>query len=547
MTAHLKIMGGHLVDPANGVDEVRDLWVADGRIVAPPEAPVRPERIIDARGDVVMPGGVDVHCHIAGPKINAARRMRPEEARKGTVDRRDGLRSGTLGGVPSSFATAYRYAGLGYTTALDAAVPPLGARQVHHEFGDTPILDKAFLVLLGNNHYALDRIRDGEWERLRSFVAWLLGATRAFGVKVVNPGGVERWKEGRGNVADLDDPVEGFSVTPRQILMAIARTVDDLRLPHPMHLHGLNLGLPGNWRTTLETLKALDGHRAHLAHIQFHSYGGGRGEDVAFDSKVGPLVDEFMRQKHLTADVGQVMFGETTALTADGPVGQYLARLNGRKWYSHDVERETGCGVVPITYEDKNWVHALQWAIGLEWFLRVDDPWRIALSTDHPNGGSFLAYPELIALLMDPGHRLDTLAKLPDKVRARSGLADLPRAYSLSEVAIITRAGPARMMGLKAKGHLGVGADADVTIYRPNADKRLMFALPRYVFQRGRPVVEEGELREAPEGRTLHVERERDPGETESIVAWFEASASTRFSNFAVGDEEVAGRTIVDE
>ena len=64
---------------------------------------------------------------------------------------------------------------------------------------------------------------------------------------------------------------------------------------------------------------------------------------------------------------------------------------------------ETGCGVVPITYEDKNFVHALQWAIGLEWYLRVDDPWRIAISTDHPNGGSFLAYPQIIALLMDRG------------------------------------------------------------------------------------------------------------------------------------------------
>ena len=54
---------------------------------------------------------------------------------------------------------------------------------------------------------------------------------------------------------------------------------------------------------------------------------------------------------------------------------------------------EAGCGIVPITYEDKNVVHALQWAIGLEWYLLVEDPWRVAMSTDHPNGGSFLAYP----------------------------------------------------------------------------------------------------------------------------------------------------------
>ncbi len=220
---------------------------------------------------------------------------------------------------------------------------------------------------------------------------------------MVNPGGVETWKQGRGNVATLDDVVPHFEVTPRQILTEIARAVDELGLPHPMHLHGLNLGLPGNASTTLETLQALDGHRAHLAHIQFHSYGGNPGDLGRFDSQAGPLADYINAHPNLTVDVGQVLFGETTSMTADAAVGQYLHKVLGRKWVSHDLELETGCGIVPITYDDRNAVHALQWAIGLEWYLRVDDPWRIAMSTDHPNGGSFLAYPQIIALLDGPG------------------------------------------------------------------------------------------------------------------------------------------------
>lgn len=546
MTTWLKIAGGRVIDPANGVDAIRDLWIADGRIAEPPlDLAIRPARTLDVRGDVILPGGVDVHCHLAGPKINAARAMRPEEGRSGSIARRAGLRSGTLGSVPSSFATAYRYAGLGYTTALDAAVPPLGARHVHHEFRDTPILDKAFLILVGNNHYAMDRIREGESARLRDFLAWMLGATGAYGLKVVNPGGIERWKEGHGNVADLDDLVEGFGVTPRRILAALAQAADELALPHPVHVHGLNLGLPGNARTTLAMMEALDGHRAHLAHIQFHSYGGEPGDTSSIHAEVGPLVDYFNAHPSLTADVGQVMFGETTSLTADGPVGQYLHRVTGRKWYSHDVERETGCGVVPITYDDKNYVHALQWAIGLEWFLRVDDPWRLALSTDHPNGGSFLAYPEIIALLMDRGHRADVLARLPEKARTRTGLGDLGREYTLGEIAIITRAGPARMMGLADRGHLGAGALADLTIYRPDDDRRRMFALPRYVLKAGTVIVDDGELRIAPPGSTLRTARDHDPAEESAIAAWFDASASFRFRNFAVTEEEIAGEAPV--
>jgi formylmethanofuran dehydrogenase subunit A len=552
--SRLKIAGGHVVDPANRVDGVGDVWIEGGKVVDPPSDPsIRADRTIDARGYVVMPAGVDVHCHIAGPKVNTSRMLRPEEARRGSFPKSaaPGARSGTLGSVPSSFSTGARYAGLGYATAIDAAIAPLGARATHHEFRDTPIIDKAFLVLMGNNHYVMDRIKLGERERLKQFVAWLLGATRGFGVKVVNPGGVETWKQGGGNVARLDDIVPHFEVTPRQILIEVARAVDELGLPHPMHFHGLNLGLPGNSAITLETMQALDGHRAHFAHIQFHSYGGEPGNLGKFDSQVGPLADYLNAHPNLTVDVGQVMFGETTSMTADGPVGQYLHKVLGRKWVSHDLELETGCGIVPITYDDKNAVHALQWAIGLEWYLRVDNPWQVAMSTDHPNGGSFLAYPQIIALLMDRGHRLDTLKRLPEKVRTRCGLADLTREYTLSEIAVITRAGPARMLGLRNKGHLGVGADGDVTIYAPDDDKEKMFSLPRYLIKNGEVVLDDGELRLWLDGSTLHVSPPSDPEFDPAISEWFEASSSISFENYPVMDEEVANpravETLVEE
>ena len=546
--SRLLIKGGRVVDPAHGVDGVADVWIEGGRVVAPPTEPdARADRTIDARGYVVMAAGVDVHCHIVGPKVNLGRRLRPEEARSGSMVRSGaaGSRSGTLGSMPSSFATGALYAGMGYATAVDAAIAPLAARATHLEFADTPILDKAFLVLLGNNHYAMDRIKGGERERLRAFVAWILGATKAYGVKVVNPGGVETWKQGGGRIASLDDEVPHFGVTPRQILTEIAGAVDDLGLPHPVHMHGLNLGLPGNAGITLETMQALDGHRAHLAHIQFHSYGGSPADLGRFDSQAGPLADYVNDHPNLSVDVGQVVFGETTSMTADAAVGQYLHRVLGRKWASHDLELETGCGVVPFTYDDKNAVHALQWAIGLEWYLRVDDPWRIAMSTDHPNGGSFLAYPQIIALLMDRGHRLDTLNRLPEKVRSRSGLGDLSREYSLSEIAIITRAAPARMLGLANKGHLGPGADGDLTIYAPDDDKERMFTLPRYLIKSGEVILDDGDLRAWVYGRTLHVAPEVDPEAEPAIAEWFEASSSIAFANYPIADDEVARGSVV--
>src|SRR3954470_24920653 len=107
-SGYFKIAGGTVYDPVHGVDgERRDIWIRDGKVVERPSDPdVRPDRTFDATGLVVMPGGIDMHCHIAGPKVNTARKMRPEQKRKGEkIHRTSVMHSGTMGSVPSTFPT----------------------------------------------------------------------------------------------------------------------------------------------------------------------------------------------------------------------------------------------------------------------------------------------------------------------------------------------------------------------------------------------------------------------------------------------------------
>ncbi|VTT98485.1 formylmethanofuran dehydrogenase subunit a : Formylmethanofuran dehydrogenase subunit A OS=Pirellula staleyi (strain ATCC 27377 / DSM 6068 / ICPB 4128) GN=Psta_0063 PE=4 SV=1: Amidohydro_3 [Gemmataceae bacterium] len=547
--ALIKLANGTVHDPANGIDgEVRDIWIEAGKVVAPPTDPdAVVERVHDLTGLVVMPGGVDMHAHIAGPKVNVARKLRPEDRRDNAPFRRTKLlRSGTLGSTPTTFATGYLYAGLGYTTVFDAAIPPLGARHTHEEFHDTPVIDKGFFVLVGNNHYVMDQLGRGEFDRVRAFCGWLLHATRGYALKVVNPGGVEVWKQGKNGMTGLEDVVPGFGVSPRQIVTAAARVADELNLPHPVHVHCNQLGMPGNWTTTLDTMRAVEGHRAHFTHIQFHSYGGGPDDQGTFRSRVPDLAEWVNAHPSATVDVGQVMFGDTTSMTGDGPLGHFLHRVTGRKWFNGDTECEGGCGIVPIEYKEKSFVHALQWAIGLEWYLLVRDPWKVAMSTDHPNGGSFLAYPEICALLMSRDYRREVLKRLPAKLKDVCTLPELDREYTLQEIAIVTRAGPARMLGLTHKGHLGVGADADVTVYTPGADLRAMFELPRFVFKAGKLVVEKGEIRLAPYGPALVARPAFDAGALPHIRDWFEGAYSLAFDNYAVGSEYLThGETVV--
>lgn len=518
MRDRLRIAGGRVFDPAHGVDgEVRDVCIEDGSVVAtlPADAPV-----LDARGLVVMPGGVDIHSHIAGPTVNLARRLEPERRT-----------------VPTTLATGRLYTLLGYTTAFDAAVPLPGARHAHLELRDTPIIDKGFYVVLGNDELFLQALAAGEDERARHTLAWALSASRAYAVKVVDPGGFRAWRNDRAAIG-LEDPVPGLSLTPRRIIEATAAAVDGLRLPHPMHLHCNHLGLPGNAATTLATMRALSGRRAHLAHLQFHAYGGERGARPT--SRARDVIEELNRSPLLSADVGQVLFGPATTMTADVRVGQMLHDLTGRKWVDADLELSGGCGIVPFEYREGNVVHGMQWAAGLELLLLSEDPWRLVLSTDHPNGGTFLSYPRLIRLLMDRGYRDEQVARLRPESLAGSALADgLAREYSLYEIAIVTRAAPARLLGLATKGHLGPGADADVAIYAPDADVERMFAAPRHVLKGGVRVAEEGRLRHEPPGRTLCVAPDYDPAVERFIGRLLDDEGSLGLEDYRVGEEEV--------
>jgi formylmethanofuran dehydrogenase subunit A len=534
MPATFRIVNGRVYDPINGIDgEVRDICVQDGKIVE--NVPTEAKRI-DATGMVVMPGGVDIHCHIAGPKVNLARKLQPEDHRFDVHPRTAFTRSGTGGTVPSTFATGYRYAALGYTTAMEAAVTPLGARHTLEELHDTPIIDKGFFVLLGNNVLLYRLLKEGRHEEFRQAVAWWLNATKAYTIKLVNPGGDEPWKGQRNaNITNLGEEIDAFGFTPRQVIKALIDVANDLGLPHPAHIHCNNLGIGGNSDTTLETMRTADGRRAHLTHIQFHSYGGKFGGKPT--SKAAEIAEYINTHPEISADVGQVMFGKATGMTADAPLGWMLRRISGNKWVNADTEHESGCGIVPFAYHERNYVHALQWGIGLELFLLTKDPWRMILSTDHPNGGSFMSYPRLIRLLMDRQFRNEQVRSVNQKAMEQTVLLDgLEREYTLREIAIITRAGPAKLLGLRDKGHLGVGADADITIYMECDDKEEMFSAPRYVFKDGQMIVENGEFRTDREGRILHVAPAYDPKIEQVIRPFFEDYYTIQFDNYPVSE-----------
>jgi len=193
-----------------------------------------------------------------------------------------------------------------------------------------------------------------------------------------------------------------------------------------------------------------------------------------------------------------------------------------------------------MRYRDKSFVNAMQWVIGLETFLLFDDPWRIFLTTDHPNGAPFFFYPHLIRLLMDKSFRDDMVQKInPDAQAQCQLLKSLTREYTLDEIAVLTRAGPAKSLGLVDRGHLGVGAAGDITVYRDDANREAMFATPEYVFKGGELVVKNGKVVKVVQGATHVVRPEYDKSIEKPLHDYFDRFHTVAMENFKLGDDEI--------
>ena len=303
-----RLKNARVYDPVQKLNgELMDLWIRDDRIVDPKNISDKDSAITyDLNGAITMAGGVDIHSHIAGGNVNTARLLLPDQHRN-HLQRQENLPF--YNARWSSFETGYRYTEMGYSMVVEPAMLPVNAPQLHREMADIPIIDTAALAILGSDDLLVSMLRSGaSQDQINDYVSWTINSTQALGLKVINAGGSQAFKAGVEQFG-LDDEVPDYGISSRRLLTSLQTAVHQLGIPHPVHVHCNNLGVPGNVQTAIDTMEAAQGLPMHLAHVQFYGYGaeGNRG----FSSAAAQLMEAFNRHPNITMDVGQVLFGQT--------------------------------------------------------------------------------------------------------------------------------------------------------------------------------------------------------------------------------------------
>lgn len=564
------LKNGIVYDPANNINgEKKDVMFKDGKIV---DQVSDNAKVLDVTDKVVMPAGVDPHAHVAGPKLVVGRLYRPEDSRRGVTQKTKNERGESGFSIPSCPTTGYRYSRMGYGTVCEAAMPPLEAKHTHEEIATTPNIDINPLPLFGNNWFVMEYAKDNRIDDLAAFIAAFLRVSKGYGVKIVNPCGSEAWGWGM-NVHGYDDHAPYFEATSRQVVTALAKANEKLGLPHSIHIHPNDLGHPGNVPTTLSTLDSIKDiakstskaasvrdQTVHCTHLQFHSYTGTSWKDAASGAEeVAKFVN---KSKYMTCDVGQVTLDETTTMTADAPMEYDLYRLSGLKWANKDIECETAAGIIPCIYSGTAPVSALQWAIGLELFLHIKDPWQVCLTTDHPNAGPFVRYPRIISWLMSNKRRMEMIenGEVHNWVQKRTTLPTIDREFDFYDIATISRAAPAKIHGFADRGALSLGYNADIAVYdlEPNsfdpsnnaAEVEKAFSNALYTIKDGQIVVKDGNIASTKPSHTIWTNvigyEDEEKEIIDSIMPFFTKYYSVKWENYKVHDHYLSDPIKVD-
>lgn len=445
------ITGGRVVDPTSGATRVRELYLAGGSVCEPP--PAGQVRTIDATGQIVMAGAIDMHTHIASMGVAMARRQNAELA-------------------PMPADTADAYCQMGYTTVIDAAVPVEEVDLAHNALDAMSNVDTGFLLAVGLHRPLIEALDKQGKEAAIGVLEDLIEWSGAFGIKLVNPGLTD----------SLDTFIPHTHVPARQLIEVCTEAADRLELSHGLHVHAPRLGMPGNVASTLDMLQALGRRRVHLAHAQFASYDA--DDSRQYTSGVARLLEYVHAHENVTLDTGCISFGPAITVSLDRLLVSRLTEMMNTKPHEHD-----GWSVMPMQYCRDNPVNALQWAMGLELCLAGVETGRVAMSVDHPNGGSFKRMLEILRWLGDSQARARELDAAHAWAGERSTLGSM-QGRELDEEALVTltRIAPAKALGLTGKGHLQPGAMADVVI-APQ-----VWSQPTTVIKCGRVVVENGQV-----------------------------------------------------
>jgi predicted amidohydrolase len=407
----LVLTGGHVVDPANNIDGPADVAIAGGRVAEVGRVTTGAARAINAAGLHVLPGVIDTHTHLSNHFGSAEGHKMVAET--GVVTALD------LAGSFDDLAATLATGGAGLNVAFVHALVP--GRTVSDRDPPSAEVEKVVHVALSSG---------------------------ALGIKIL--GGHYPLTPG---------------ATERAMAAAAAR-----RCYLAFHVGTTETG--SNIRGLAEALQLAGGRRIHIAHVNSYCRGQITQDPTA---EAVQALDLLAAHPNAVSESYLSVYNGTSARCEDGvpasDVTKTCLRLGGYEQTQAGLEAAIRAGYARIHDVANGKVVLTPAADGLAVWRRLGTDSGASFPVNHIPSAILLATTRRDGRFVVDGLSTDG-GSIPRNYLVRHGLMLAQMgAWTLRDFVIKASLNPARMLGVPTKGHLGVGADGDVTVVDTEAGR----------------------------------------------------------------------------
>lgn len=455
------IKNGLVYDPINEVKgEVKDLLIEEGKIVDKFTSDTEVKEI-DASNKTVIPAALDIHTHVASRQMNWVRLLGTKNDLYQKVWK--GL---TLENI------AKKYISNGYTFILEANVYPSLAKKTTFDFMNLPGLDKAMLLNVSNLWALETEFEKEKIEDITYFLSDLLNLSKGFGFKLYNPFEAESWNF---NVLREDLETKGrlYSFSPLKIYSYLTQAVEKMKLPHSIHGHIDGYENEKGQENIIKVLELVKDIKLesesqnrtqvfHLAHANAYNINGDNSK----------LIDLLNTNDNLDIDLGMLSFNEINPLiTSDRRLIHSYLNSDDYRVITNAVETEGDSFATLRQLKKSNKKDCHIWANAIELALKIKNKWQVQLSYNFPNYSDISNNPKISTWLVSKKARDAFMKDMNDEFLGETALSSLDDELTFFEYVILTRASPAKSLGLsKIKGGFSLGSDGDLNILDINMD-----------------------------------------------------------------------------